>query len=99
MNLASPLTASPIRTDERHERNDSGIGKEPGDFADPAHILVAIVGGKAKIGVDAMRRLSPSSMYVGWRRSTSNRSTSTATVDLPEPESPVNQIVAPFRPR
>src|ERR687898_3288401 len=41
------------------------------------------------------RRLSPSSKYAERPAATSARSTSTATDDFPDPDSPVNQTVAP----
>ena len=47
------VAARPVRADHRHESDDAGIGEQPGDLADPADVLVAVLGGEPEIAVDA----------------------------------------------
>ena len=41
---AGPLAAGAVRADQRHQRDDAGIGEQPGHLAGPAHVLVAVGG-------------------------------------------------------
>ena len=65
-------------------------------MADAADVLGPVLGAEAEVAVEAVADVVAVE-HVGGpaRRATSRASHAAATVDLPEPDSPVNQIVAP----
>ena len=56
---AGPVAAGPVRADERDDGHDAGVGEQPGDLAGPADVLVAVGGGEAEVGVEAVAQVVP----------------------------------------
>jgi hypothetical protein len=91
-----PTPIGGIGTDQGDQRDHARVGQQSGHLSGAADVLGAVVGGKPEVGVEPVAQVV--AVDAGWRRSTRSLSTAAATDDLPEPDRPVSQTVAPTTP-
>ena len=90
------VAVGPVRADQRHEGDDAGVGQQAGHVPDPADVLGPVGGGEPEVAVEAEAEVVAVE-HVGraaGRRPAAAR-TAAATVDFPDPDSPVSHTVAP----
>ena len=52
-----PVPVGPVRADHRHQRDEPGVGQQPGDLADAAHVLGPVGGREPEVGVEPVTQV------------------------------------------